>query len=383
MVVSGGISAIHYSSLLYPLVILFLMNITFVLPMFLDSPAGGFKVVYEYANRLSRRGHRVTVVHPRNLDPQRGLLEGVKSRLWAPKLRWRHGRIPPWFELDRDVAVRLTPDLRQRFIPDGEVIVATAIGTAFAVAGYGASKGRGYYLIQSYETWQAGEERVRASWRLPLPKVVVSRWLADLAREVGEESRTTHIPLGIDCEHFRINRPVRARRRPRVGMLAHPMAIKGTVDGVLALEIARKSCAEIEAILFGTHPRDESLPEWIEYKQRPSPAELVALYNSCQIFLHPSHLEGWGLPAAEAMACGCALVAAHNRGVDEFAVDGDNGLLVPIGAPKLLAEAMLRLLRDDDLRCQLAERGRQHIESFGWDRAVDAFERFLTEGGQR
>jgi hypothetical protein len=43
------------------------MRITFILPMFLASPSGGFRIVYEYANRLQQRGHRVTLVHPRSL----------------------------------------------------------------------------------------------------------------------------------------------------------------------------------------------------------------------------------------------------------------------------------------------------------------------------
>lgn len=353
------------------------MKITFILPMFLESPAGGFKVVYEYANRLAQRGHEVTVVHPRNQSRQEGVREWVKSHLWAWRLRWRHKSIPPWFGLDGRVRVLLTPDLRERFIPDGDVIVATALGTAFAVASYSGSKGGGCYLIQSYETWQGEEEAVRASWRLPLRKVVVSRWLLEVARELGEGGRTTHIPLGIDCEQFRITQPARERRRRRVGMLAHPMAIKGTADGLRALEMVRERVPELEAVLFGTHRRDESLPEWIEYRRLPSPEELVELYNSCQIFLHPSRLEGWGLPAAEAMACGCALVAAHNQGVDEFAVDGENGLLAPIGEPERLAEAVLRLLSDEELRHRLAERGRERITQFDWNLAVENFERVI------
>lgn len=353
------------------------MRITFVLPMFLDSPAGGFKVVYEYANRLCRRGHAITIVHPRNLERRAGLVESIKSRLWAYKLRWKHQPLVPWFPLDPRIEIRLTPDLRERFIPKGEAIVATAFQTAFYIHSYAPGKGRKYYLIQSYEKWMGEEERVRKSWRLPLRKIVVSRWLMRLAREMGEEERSIYLPLGLDCAQFRITRPIRERRSPRVGMLAHPLEIKGTSDGLRAIAIVKEKLPQLEAVFFGTQPRDASLPPWIEYVHRPTPGKLVDLYNSCQVFLHPSRLEGWGLPAAEAMACGCALAAAHNEGVEEFAVAGENALLAPIKAPEKLAEQLWRLLIDEKLRIRLAETGHRQIQRFDWDRAVERMESIL------
>jgi len=368
--------------------------------MFLESPSGGFKVVYEYANRLQRRGHRVTLVHPRNIVSRSGslltaesravLIDLIKRSLWAPRLRWRHRSSPvPWFPLDRQVDVKLVTDLRERFIPDGEVIVATAFQTAAPVAGYGRRKGRGYYLIQSFENWMGDEESVRASWRLPLQKIVISRWLERLAIELGEAERTTCIPLGLDFTRFRVTRPIEDRRTARVGMLAHPLPIKGTSDGVAALKTLRRKHPGIEAVLFGTESRERLVsnlpewPEWIEYRHRPTAEELVDLYNSCQIFLHPSRLEGWGLPAAEAMACGCALVAAHNQGVDEFAIDGENALLAPVGDSSALAEQIERLLADEPLRQRIAGNGAFQIRRFDWERSVDRFEELLAHPDQR
>jgi glycosyltransferase involved in cell wall biosynthesis len=355
------------------------LRITFVLPMFLPTPAGGFKVVYEYANRLHRRGHKVAVVHPRSLveSGEHGWIDAGKQWLWPWKLRWRHRPLVPWFPVDPGVRLLLTPDLREERIPDGDVIVATAFQTAFPVAQYGAEKGRGYYLIQSYEDWMGEEEEVRKSWQLPLQKIVVSRWLERRAHELGEGVRTVRIPPGLDREEFRLREVIQRRRRPRVGMLAHPLTIKGTRDGVTALGLVRQRIPNLEAVLFGTTSRPLDLPEWIEYRQSPSPTALVALYNECQVFLHPSHLEGWGLPAVEAMACGCALVAAHNEGVDDFAEDGVTARLVPIRSPERLAEALEQLLTEEALRHRLAEAGLRKVAEFDWSTTVDQMERTL------
>ena len=73
-------------------------------------------------------------------------------------------------------------------------------------------------------------------------------------------------------------------------------------------------------------------------------------YNRASVFLLSSRYEGWGLPAAEAMACGAAVVATRCGGVEDFVHDERNGLLAPVADPRTLADATLRLLRDESTR---------------------------------
>jgi glycosyltransferase involved in cell wall biosynthesis len=133
----------------------------------------------------------------------------------------------------------------------------------------------------------------------------------------------------------------------------------------------------LKAVVFGTHRRPPNAPDWVTYVRQPSAHELPALYNSCSVFLHPSWAEGWGLPSAEAMSCGCALVAAANQGVRDFAEHEKTALLAPIKQPALLAEQLLRAVRDNDLRWRIAEAGNWHIQQYTWKRAVDSLERLL------
>ncbi|MEP7337858.1 MAG: glycosyltransferase family 4 protein [Acidobacteriota bacterium] len=355
------------------------MRITFILPMYLNVPSGGFKVVYEYANRLNRRGHRITVIHPRNVGALEGLAEQAKARLWRYKIRASNHPLIPWFKIDADVRLDLVTDLRERFIPAGDAIFATACETASPVFSYSSKKGRKFYLIQSYETWNGEEHSVQASWKLPLHKIAISRQLIRQADDLGESARTSYIPNGLDFSIFNLTIPIPDRASPRIGMLAHPNEAKGMKDGIQALQYVKGSVHDLQAVLFGTEPRCDDMPEWIEYVQRPSQRQLVELYNSCRIFLNPSWAEGWGLPASEAMACGCALVSADNGGVNEFAVDEENALVAPIKCPELLAEKMMRLLSDDALRIDLATAGHQSIQTFTWDRAVDSLEQILFQ----
>jgi len=352
------------------------LKITFILPMYLSRPAGGFKVVYEYANHLQARGHQVTVVHPRNIDPQPGARQKIKGLLWPYKVKLKD-RVPaPWFAMSPEVKLSLVADLREKYVPDGDAIFATGYQTAFPVAGYGASKGRKFYLIQHHETWLGPEDEVNRTWTLPLHKVVIARWLMRLAQEFGANGDVTYIPNGLDFSRFKIVTPIEARPR-RVAMLAHQFAWKGMADGLAALEMVRAQASDLEATLFGAHPRSHDLPDWIKYVENPPQDELLALYNSCSVFLHPSWTEGWGLPPAEAMACGCALVTAANQGVRDFAEHEVTALLAPVKQPAALADQLLRATRDDALRRRIAEAGRQHIQRYTWERAVDAMEALL------
>ncbi len=347
------------------------MRVTFVLPMYLNSPSGGFKVVYEYANRLTDLGHQVTVIHPRNIEPQTGVAEAVKKCLWKSKQRLANRPLVSWFDVNKNVDLLLVTDLKEFNIPDADAVFATACETAFPVAVYSARKGKKFYLIQSYETWNQAEDVVQASWKLPLHKIVISRQLLEIASGMGEQQRTTYIPNGIDFADFRLLAPINERGL-RIGMLAHPNEGKGTKDGVQAIEIVKQKYPELQAVLFGTEPRLGYIPDWIHYERQPTKARLVDLYNGCRIFLSPSWSEGWGLTSAEAMACGCALVTADNGGASEFSIDGESALFAAIKRPELLADRILRLLDDDGLRQKIALSGSQRIQEFAWERAVNS-----------
>src|SRR5215472_6104562 len=107
------------------------LRITFLLPGSGHIPAGGPKVVYEYANHLTRRGHCVTLVHPA-FNPAGGtaLQTGRGAVAFIARSVTQSFRPTSWFPLDPGVRLRWVPSLSSPFIPDGDVLVATAWSTA-------------------------------------------------------------------------------------------------------------------------------------------------------------------------------------------------------------------------------------------------------------
>jgi glycosyltransferase involved in cell wall biosynthesis len=349
------------------------LRVTFVLPRTGEWPSGGLRIVYEHANYLSRRGHLVSVLHPGRLTKEPTRLDYLKNAV-RYALRKVDGRYTPnaWLTMDPRVRLLCVPSLAARFVPDGDVVIATAWETAEWVCQYSPSKGRGFYFIQHLETWNGPQERVFATWKTSLQKIVPSRWLVDIARGMGESA--IYIPYGLDVDKFRIATPSVDRRPNQLMMLYHNAEWKGCADGLEALSLVRKQDPEMRAIFFGVPARPETLPDWIEYHQSPSPELLRELYNRAAIFVAPSRTEGWGLTGCEALLCGAALAATDIDGHREFAFNGRTALTSPARSPGALAENVLRLIQDPELRIRLAANGLEFVRQLTWERASASLE---------
>lgn len=111
-----------------------------------------------------------------------------------------------------------------------------------------------------------------------------------------------------------------------------------------------------------------SLPEPARYVGRVSDAELRALYNSALCFLFPSRYEGFGLPALEAMACGCPVVLANIPALRE--VGGDAARFCDPASPDAIAEVVCSLADDPAVASSLAELGKTRAANFTWPSAA-------------
>jgi glycosyltransferase involved in cell wall biosynthesis len=121
---------------------------------------------------------------------------------------------------------------------------------------------------------------------------------------------------------------------------------------------------------------------------RVSVEQLVGLYNEAEVLVSPSLYEGFGLPAAEAMACGTPVLATTAGAFPEVIEDGVSGLLVPPRDARALAAGIERLLDDTTLRRRLAEEGRRRIAGhFSWRNTAEGtlalYEAVLAERKRR
>jgi glycosyltransferase involved in cell wall biosynthesis len=100
--------------------------------------------------------------------------------------------------------------------------------------------------------------------------------------------------------------------------------------------------------------------------------ELVALYRRATLVVVPSLYEGFGLPAAEAMACGTPVVATRAGALPEVLAAGGGGILVPPGDAEALAKAIATLLDQPAARAELGARAPARIrDAYSWTRIAE------------
>lgn len=358
-----------------------MLKITFIVPNIEIS--GGMKAVFEFANHLHQRGYDVTVVYP--LLPMRSggkwYSPGVMlSRGFGVIRNLRMGKSVGWFDVKARV-IRV-PTLAERHIPCADIVVATWWETAYFVSGYNRDRGEKFCLVQHYEIWGGPTEDVDRSYRLGLRNIVNSIWLKEILEGLGAEVETLilHAP---DLEQFYPEDERKDNGRIRILMPYRNIEWKGIEDGIKAFEIAREKHPEIQLVMFGPDS-GKDVPQYAEFHKNPSNDRLRKIYNSCDIFLFPSRKEGFGMPPMEAMACRCAVVTTNVGAVPDYTIPGETALVSPPNSPELLAENILRLVEDEQLRNHISERGYNHIiNNFSWAKSAEALERtFKTSLGE-
>ncbi len=96
---------------------------------------------------------------------------------------------------------------------------------------------------------------------------------------------------------------------------------------------------------------------------------LSAIYSGAEAFIYPSLYEGFGLPPLEAMQCGVPVITSNTSSLPE--VVGDSGILVDPHDTEQIAQAMLQLLSDTELRRFYVEKGLEKAKEFSWKDCAD------------
>jgi glycosyltransferase involved in cell wall biosynthesis len=184
------------------------------------------------------------------------------------------------------------------------------------------------------------------------------------------------IPNGVADSFFATPAPdpVRGPRlhlRPYVLFVGTWEARKGIATLYAALRRVNAKCERVRLILAGhfgwgteqlieTMRRDPS----VELRERPSDEELAGLYRGALALVYPSEMEGFGLPVAEAMACGCPVIASDLPSIREFA--GAHPLYITAGDSHQLARHIEQLLNGDPDADERRQHGRDAVASLRW-----------------
>ena len=359
------------------------MKITFILPE--PNLSGGVRVVAIYAVYLQRLGHKVTIVS--------------KARRWKTKLRLLiESRGMEYFkrtershldniEVERKIALHSGP-IVDSDVPDADVVIATWWQTAPWVNELSPAKGKKLYFIQHDDrVWYPNDEhrsrQVAATWRLPMHRIVVSQWIADVLMQEGV-TQSVLIPNGVDTANFYAFDRSR-NRNLRVGFMYSRNPSKGSDIAIKAISLAKNMIPQLEVRVFGARPptRRGILPSFVKFELRPAQKRIREIYASCDAWLFASRLEGFGLPILEAMACKTPVIGTPAGAAPELLTSG-GGVLVKPENPEDMAKAIVNMsqLQENHWK-KMSEAAHATAKLNTWDvgarRLEDAIKRHLSQ----
>lgn len=202
---------------------------------------------------------------------------------------------------------------------------------------------------------------------------------------VGERtsSKIYVIPNGVDFDEIQKIGTEDKFKHPAI-LFMGTYSVKKGIDILLnAVPIIRKEIPSLHVYIAGKSVSEEedknlkklaeelNIEENVSFLGFISGAEKYAYYKSADIYVHPSRYEPFGVVLLEAMACGKPIVASRVGGIPFVVEDGKTGLLFKSENVEELAEKVMLLLRNKELRVKMGKAGRERAKLFTWERSAE------------
>ncbi|PYR56156.1 MAG: hypothetical protein DMF91_22570, partial [Acidobacteria bacterium] len=314
---------------------------------------GGQNQVLLTVNGLRAIGERAALVAHPDGELRRRASEGLELIPIAPRTEMD---LSAAFRLSR-VIKRLTPDVIHAHDPHG---VAMA-GLALSLGSGGAQQGRAPALVASrrVDFHLKGNSFSRWKYRQVDCFIAASNAIRELLVADGvPAAQTVVVHEGIDVEHVAAAPPVNVHeafwlphQAPVVGNVAALVPHKGQRHLVEAAQLVVREIPDARFVILG----EGELRDHLERQVREH--HLDGCIKGFDLFAMSSVTEGLGTSILDAMACSRAVVATRAGGIPEIVEDGGTGVLVAPRDHTAMAEAIVRLLRDDALRRQMGDAG--------------------------
>lgn len=347
--------------------------------------AGTEIATYNLADHLARRGHEVHVItsHDAGLPEFSDENGFYIYRIEWPKIRFI-GMIIFWLKIYQKLRT-IKPD------------VFHAQSVLSGIPAWAAKK----FLKIPYVVWGQGSDiylpdrftRLTSKFILQNADAVLA-----LTQNMKQKMKQIYdrdisiVPNGIDLEKFKIPSESKKGRDAKtivfVGRL-HP--VKGVRYLLQAMKIVHAEMPDAKLILVGDGEERENLEsltnslgirECVEFAGKVPHERIQDYMNQAEVFVLPSLSEGFPVTILEAMACGLPIVATNVRGIPNIVEEGVNGYLVNVKSPDEMAERILFLLQNDEMRERMSANNREKVELFAWDkiaiRVEDEYQQVIT-----
>lgn len=338
-----------------------------------------------YAHELTKNGHEVVLISPipESIPIRRKIKSFITGRGWP-----KSGPNPSHIDglgLDHRVLNQHRPVIDDD-VPDADVVIATWWETAEWVSKLSDSKGAKVYFVQGHEVHEyLAVERSRATYYMPLHKIVISKWLQNIMRSEYGDTDIDLVPNSVD--HSQFFSKIRGKQLiPTVGFMYAHSKIKGVDISLQVIKRLRITIPNLRVIAFGSVKPviNTDFDDRIEFYFSPAQDTIRDLYAQCDVWLTASRTEGFNLPAMEAMACRTPVVSTKTGWPDEAVVTGKNGALVNIDDVDALTQGAATILSlTDNAWREMSENAYNTVALSSWQESTSLFEKALERACRR
>ena len=244
-----------------------------------------------------------------------------------------------------------------------------------------------------YELLTALERRIYTDPKVTL--ATVSKRTAGLLNECFHRKDVCVIPNGVDTKHFsvaaRLARRTEARQRRGIRgedfvllLIGNDWRNKGLSTVLEAM--ATLSTLPVRVLVVGNDTAESFRARAAHLGVRDqchweiSSPDVLDFYAAADVYVSPSREDSFGLPVAEAMACGLAVVTSVCAGVAEYIHDGVDGFVLPDPRDsQALSQLIKRLQAEPDLRHKIGEAAASAILEWDWNRNAAAIWELLKD----
>jgi glycosyltransferase involved in cell wall biosynthesis len=197
-------------------------------------------------------------------------------------------------------------------------------------------------------------------------------------------SEITVIHKGIDTKkyvHLKLERQTQSKHSPRILFVGGNMQRKGLS---VLLQSMPFILSQVKDCLLWIVGNDPMIPKFKKTTQKmgidkqtiflghKNQGDLLNLYRDADLLVLPALIEAFGVVILEAMAAGLPVIASDCGGIPEIITNGENGYLVPPDDYKKLAEAIVKLIKDENLRNNFIQNGFETSEQFSAEKMLKA-----------
>ena len=194
------------------------------------------------------------------------------------------------------------------------------------------------------------------------------------------QSQISVIQNGIDFEDIHNVQPHKSIEYPSILFVGGLSKVKGIDTLLNAVPIIRKKILNLCLYVAGSGPEENKLKELVKelnieenvnFLGYVSEIEKYSYYKSADVCVFPSIYEPFGIVLLEAMACGKPVVASNVGGIPFVVEEGKTGLLFESGNVEDLADKIMTILKNEELREKMGEAGRERAKEVTWDKIAE------------